>query len=720
MKSDHGFFDELDAIESQLNSHQPSALLRRLLEITRRMCSTEDLQELLHYMLESVIELTEAESGFLVLADESGELEVRAAQQTDRADIAQSEFALSHSVVHDVLRSGRVTRVRDAAQDPRFRTCGSVMDLSLRSILVAPLRSQGKVVGALYLDHRSSMDSFSDSDEEVIQLFTDQASVALENARIYADLRQREGQIQEMNQRLEERVAERTEALRKSLELQARTTEQTTVSINTYDLEGRVLTWNAGSCELFERSLDEVAGKADFFHSMRGIRKDDSPEHHLAAVIARGHEKTEMRISSQIRGERRVLVESNLVRDRRGQPEAVVAVAIDVTDLRRMEKSLEQANRLHCLGEMANGVAHDFNNVLQPILGRVQLLKAGLTGIQATEALDVIERSARDGKSAVLRIQDFSRVRTDPGHELIQVDQLLEEVIEMTRTQWQHEAEARGVEYRVTLESAPEIPMVRVAGSELREVLVNLILNALDAMPDGGDLTLHSNLSPEGDVEIGVGDNGQGIPSDIRDRIFDPFFSTKGASGNGFGLSTSYGIIQRWKGRIDVETELGLGSEFRVLLPPAPGATSAVDPNPAPARSEPVRPVRILVVDDEEAIRSVFGDMLSIAGHQVTLAGSGTEALEHVEREGFDVVFTDLGMPGLSGWEVAAQVGKIRPRTPVVLVTGWGTQLDDARVREAGAAFVLGKPLQMSEVLKAVQQALAKPAPQGAETTHQN
>jgi CheY-like chemotaxis protein len=236
-------------------------------------------------------------------------------------------------------------------------------------------------------------------------------------------------------------------------------------------------------------------------------------------------------------------------------------------------------------------------------------------------------------------------------------------------------------------------------GSELREAMTNLILNALDAMPEGGMLTISTALVEER-VEIAVADTGLGMPAEVRDKVFDPFFTTKGPQGTGLGLSMTYGIISRHGGSIAVESEPGQGSTFRVSLPRG----SDVQPQAPPLRPETpaVRSLRCLVVDDEPPVRAVIADILESAGHTVVQLGDGGEAISRFAAERFDLVVTDLAMPRVSGWQVARAVKQTAPNVPVFLVTGFGVELTADERRAHGVDLVLVKPLQIQEILDAV------------------
>jgi CheY-like chemotaxis protein len=240
-----------------------------------------------------------------------------------------------------------------------------------------------------------------------------------------------------------------------------------------------------------------------------------------------------------------------------------------------------------------------------------------------------------------------------------------------------------------------------VAGdaAELREAMTNLILNAVDAMPQGGVLRLDTAVAGD-TVELTVADTGVGIPPTLREKIFDPFFTTKGPQGTGLGLSMTYGILSRHGARITVDSEEGQGSTFRIVYP---RGEATEPPPPAPAAEPPgASPLRCLVVDDEPAVASVLGDVLEASGHRVVVLTDGADAVERLKQETFDVVFTDLAMPRVSGWDVARAAKAVAPDLPVFLVTGFGVELSAAERRVHGIEAVFSKPLRVEDITQAM------------------
>lgn len=412
-----------------------------------------------------------------------------------------------------------------------------------------------------------------------------------------------------------------------------------------------------------------------------------------------------------------IFVEFNLslLKDKDGTIVGGVNFIRDVTEKKKMEQQLLQSEKLKSLGELAGGVAHDFNNILAAILGRVQLLRKQLappmgktekrgSAIDLEKGLEIIERASLDGAETVRRIQEFCRRRGDQK-DFVQVDlnELIENALEFTKVKWADEVQSRGIKIEIS-KALSSLPPIMGSASELREVFTNLINNAVDALPRGGEIRVQSCMNTEWAV-ITIEDTGGGIPLSIKDRIFDPFFTTKGPQSTGLGLSVSYGIINRHHGTITAESMEGKGTAFTIKLPLTGKADTKED------RREKVIPMqgkhkkaRILVIDDEADVRELLRDILSDAGHDVEMAHNGCVGIEMFEKQPYDLVLTDLGMPVMSGWEVAGKIRQMNKCVPIALVTGWNVVLDDAALHSSGVNLVVHKPFQVDQVLNLVKE----------------
>ena len=378
-------------------------------------------------------------------------------------------------------------------------------------------------------------------------------------------------------------------------------------------------------------------------------------------------------------------------------------------NLRSAQDQLVVSSRLKALGEMAAGVAHDFNNVLNGVLARGQLIqrevaKDPMARDRIQEHASLIEKLAWQGAETVRRIQEFSRIRKDRPSERVRVGEAAQLAVALTEPKWRGEARSQGITITVETES-DEVPAVAANRQELVQAISNLIFNAVEAMPEGGRVGLRTSLQ-DGEIRLSVSDTGQGMKPETREQLFDPFFTTK-STGQGLGLSVVYGIMTRFGGRIEVASQEGEGTCITLVFPiPAESErVTEVAATPAPAGAR--RRARVLAVDDEEMNLAVCREVLIPEGHEVLTAASGEEALRLVAQESFDLVITDLVMPGLSGWDVASGVKRCSPRTRVLLLSGWAVQQNEEEVRAAGVDRVLTKPVGVVELLDSVQQLLA-------------
>jgi len=387
-----------------------------------------------------------------------------------------------------------------------------------------------------------------------------------------------------------------------------------------------------------------------------------------------------------------------------------------IAEQERLQEQFSQLEKMSALGQLASGVAHDFNNTLAGILGRAELMLRRTQDPETERGLNIIIQSAGDGAQTVKRIQDFARQRRDHDFALVQVDQLLMDVNEITRPRWKDGAQVRNIPIDFTVKTASNAT-IKGDACELREVLVNMIFNAVDAMPEGGELIL-STVLRDHFVEISISDTGVGMTPEVKSRIFDPFFTTKENGGVGLGLAVCYGIIQRHQGAVSVESEPGCGTTFIMKFPLEEVKTESeavvVENNPRLSLVPNIPSPRILVVDDEPSVRELLADVLEGEGYEVSLAADGSEALELFDAKLFDAVFTDLGMPGMSGWELARAIRERNAGIPLAVVTGWGEAVGSSEQQEAKVDWVVTKPFsitRISEIAEEVSRRQMTPPP---------
>lgn len=383
------------------------------------------------------------------------------------------------------------------------------------------------------------------------------------------------------------------------------------------------------------------------------------------------------------------------LRDPGGQLSGMVAIGIDVTQQRILERQAMVTERLRALGQVSGGVAHDLNNMLAGIMGPADLMLMDETDPERERALNAILAAAKRGAETVRRIQSFSKARTDLDKQEFDLRDLAEDVIFTLRPRWRDAAQKQGI----TLKVRNEVPAgitVHASAGEIGNVLMNLIVNACEAMPEGGQITI-TGQQVGGQVEFHVSDTGMGMSSETIEQIFQPFFSTKGADNSGLGLAVIHGIILRHGGTINVSSQVGEGTTFTVTLPAAgeaPASRAQADSEETDMDS-----MQVLVVDDMPDIANYITAVCNRSGHQAEAAYTGESAVERLEAQRFDLVITDYGMEGIAGPALAEKARALYPGIKVVLVTGWDLSEDEA----AGFDGILIKPCtreQIQEVLR--------------------
>jgi signal transduction histidine kinase len=382
-----------------------------------------------------------------------------------------------------------------------------------------------------------------------------------------------------------------------------------------------------------------------------------------------------------------------------------------LNDLRSTQEHIVKQERLRALGMMAGGIAHDFNNALTMMLGYGELLQPWLQehgSARELAYLNHIVAAAQDATHVVSRLREFYRpAENNEIREPVDLNEVAAQVVSLTSPKWKSRSLAEGVQIDVTTE-LHDVPPVAANAAELREVLTNLIFNAVDAMPAGGSVTISTSNLGSG-VALTVTDTGIGMTEAERERCLEPFFTTKGERGTGLGLAVVYGIIQRHGGTIEIASQKGVGTTFAIHRP---STVIAVEKKAAPALEQFGRSLRVLVVDDQEIICELIAEHLSSDGHVTASAGNGHEALELFRNGSFDLVITDQSMPIMNGVQLATSIKEVSPETPVVLLTGFGDEmLAIGGGHPQGIDLVLGKPVSQADLRRAVCRAMEGHAP---------
>ncbi len=386
----------------------------------------------------------------------------------------------------------------------------------------------------------------------------------------------------------------------------------------------------------------------------------------------------------------------------------ISGMMINITAHKKMEKTLMQSEKLRAMGIMAAGIAHDFNNVLAIINSHVEMIESICDDNE--ELLDgfrAIGRAVDDGTETVRRLSEFTRMRKSASkHVLVNIVDIIKESIDLTKPTWKDVAHAGGVTYDIDIEGLSSVPNILGSPSELREVVINMINNATDAMPGGGRITFLT-WEKYNSTFMSIADNGSGMSKEVQSRIFDPFYTTKGADGSGLGMSVSFGIVGKHGGRIDVISQIGDGSVFTIEFPVATKKTFQ-DVSLETDIDIKTNKYRILVADDVKEISGILYMFLSRQGYNVDRVDSGAEAIKLLEKESFDLVICDLGMPVVSGWDVIRFVESLKRKPKIGLITGWADMLDSLKEDDLGVDFVISKPIKFRKFSTLIKETLLK------------
>ena len=382
------------------------------------------------------------------------------------------------------------------------------------------------------------------------------------------------------------------------------------------------------------------------------------------------------------------------------------ALQVAYDDLRQTQLAALQQERLRALGQMASGIAHDINNAISPAALYADSLLERETAMspQGRAQLQTIQCAIHDVAATVARMREFYRQR-EPQLLLVpvQLDGLVPQVVELTRARWSDMPQRRGITIELRLDLEAGLPAIMAAENEIREALINLVFNAVDAMPEGGTLTVRTRTAPSGRVLVEVSDTGVGMDEEARRHCLEPFFTTKGERGTGLGLAMVYGVLQRHRAEIEIESEVGRGTTVRLSFAAAADACAAVQM----AAAQVPTGLRLLVIDDDPVLLQSLRDTLESDGHAVIVANGGSEGVELFSAatragQSFAAVLTDLGMPYMDGRQVAATIKDLSQATPVIMLTGWGQRLVAQGEVPANVDLVLSKPPKLRDLREAL------------------
>jgi len=507
-------------------------------------------------------------------------------------------------------------------------------------------------------------------------------------------------------------AVERQEAEQRIRE-QARLLDKARDAILAHDMDGQIVYWNKSAERLTGWTKAEILG--DRMHKcLYDPDEEDKLRRCHETMMEEGEWTGELHMRTK--GGEELIVESRwtLVRDASGDPDQVLVINTDITERKRLESQFLRSQRMESIGRLVGGIAHDLGNLLMPITLGVKVLRRRLqqTDDKIEQVLNMIQKSAERGGNMVEQVLAFAR-GVEGERVALQLDGIVEEIHDITD-------ETFPESITVHTDVGEDLPRVVGDATQIQQVLMNLCVNARDAMPEGGTLTLdaHAVTLTEADAErnidaepgtyvcIRVRDTGTGMPDDVMDKIFEPFFSTKEeGEGTGLGLSTAYSIIQSHDGFIDVDSERGEGTQFRVYLPVSTREQERPAVSGEPDGAAAGNGERVLLVDDEEFILETAREALFDAGYRVFTAEGGEAALDRVEEDEIDIVVTDLRMPEMDGFDLIRTLRARHPNLPIVAASGVADGRTDEAL-EAGADAFLAKPFSAETLQNTLHEAL--------------
>jgi signal transduction histidine kinase/ActR/RegA family two-component response regulator len=711
---------------------------KTLSAVSQEIASKLELQVILQKIMEKAVELLEGESGDIVLWDSRRQNYATAIVQGISESLIGRELSSpSDGIVGEIITNKVPVLIHD--YEHHVRRWKELDPYHLKEVVGVPLNVREMIIGAMVVGTSDPHRHFQEKDVDLLFNFANQAAIAIGNAKLYEDSLEKIKQLTtlyEVGKTLSSTL-DLDELLKKALELlRDRFGYQLCVFL-LLDQEKNELYVKqviGGNIEemkelRFRVGIDGIAGwvaKTGESYYAPDVSKDSRymfglPSTQSEAVFPlkirdqvigvldvesdqlMGFNEEDLKVLSSLAGQVSIFIEN---------AQLFYQLKQTLKELKQAQDQVIQAEKLRAMGEMASGVAHDFNNLLAVILGNIQLLLHQfdrLSPEEIRERLKTIEQSSKDGAETVRRIQEFSGMRRDKEFTPLSLNELITDLVNVTQPRWKEQTQSKGIQIELT-KKLGKIPQILGNPSELREVTTNIVFNAVDALPNGGEVTITTSVQAEDWVEMRIADTGIGMTEEVRKRVFDPFFTTKGVTNTGLGMSVSYGIIKRHGGEILIESEPGKGTTFIIHLPT--GYMNEI-PDEKMVRTVPVTPLalegggaRILVIDDEDSVRKILYQMLKAKGYQVVVASNGEEGIERFKEEPFDLVFTDLGMPKMSGWEVGRALKGINPKVPIALITGWGVELNKDKMKESGIDLVVSKPFNFDQVVRLVSEAM--------------
>ena len=693
------------ALREQVKSLQvyqmlDSEKLATVMEISSIISSTLNLSEVLAYIMDHVNQLTQSVASTLMLLDnKTGELVFSVPTGPKADELMDIRIPPEKGIAGWVVKHEEPLLILDVKKDPRFYAeIDKIIGFETKSIVCVPLKTRTKLIGVLEVINKMDGTSFTEDDLLLLSIFASEAALAIENARVYSEL----------ENRLDDLV-------------------KTERSLRESEEKYRILVENANDA-IFIAQDDVVKFPNPKAVALTGYSEDALKEIPFADLI-HPEDREMVMYQRRLAGEdfspivsfrivpknKEVLwVELSTVRiDWEGRPAALNFVR-DITHDKKIEAQLQQAQKMEAIGTLAGGIAHDFNNILSAINGFTELAYLNVEERSTTKKYltDALE-GCRRAKDLVKQILAFSR-QSETEKKPIDVVPIVKEALKFMRSSLPSTIE-------INKQIAAKHGIILGDPVQVHQILINLCTNAGHAMQDNGGILevavteieidpdaekIQPDIEPGFYLKISIRDTGCGMKPEVLERIFDPYFTTKGhGEGTGLGLAVVHGIIKSLEGSIRVESKPGSGSTFHIFLP-------IIEMSPV-EEVGPVGPIltgreRILCVDDEPAVLNMCKQMLKYLGYQIETKTSSLEALElfREQPERFDLIMTDMTMPQMTGDRLTAEIMKIRPDIPIILCTGFSHKMTEIKAKQQGIKAFLMKPLVLRDLASTIRNVL--------------
>ncbi len=672
---------------SSLEVSEGSLDLSAVLRASQVLSGEIVLSELLRKLMKLVLEIAGAERGCLILVKEDS-LFIEA--KASVADVDKFEPAtvriedcneVSVALVNYVARTREPVILNDAKNDETFIQDEYLKTICPSSVICVPVMRSGQLFAILYMENNQTIGAFTPDRVEMLKVLSSHAAISIQNAILYKTVEESATRYRSLFENAQEAIFILQDGRIKFSN--PKTAEMTGYSSQELSsLSFTDLIHNDDRDQIFDQNISGLKDVVQSnVYSFRIVRKDKSS------------------LWGQI----------NSVSVNWENGPATLNFLTDITELKRAADLHIRTERLKAIGELASGVAHNFNNLLQVIMAGVEL---ALTNLESGDTralkdyLEQIRESSKFGSETVRRLQSFAKIRADGApaeNARFDLSQLVKQASEISRPWWKTNLEKDGIHIEMETDLSNGC-FVSGKESEIFEVLINLIKNAAEAMPQGGLISVRTSVVDD-QVVFEIEDTGTGISDENMKRLFEPFWSTKGDMGTGMGLSVTHGILSSHGGEITVASKVGEGTTFTIKLPLAMAVLELSSHAMSTVRDSQLR---ILVVDDIAPLRTLLHDLLICHGHTVLMAESGMQALDLFRNSEFDLVICDLGMPEMSGWEVGGTVKKICwekqiPKTPFLMLTGWGGQsLGTERIEQSGIDGILEKPVNIPKLFETI------------------